>query len=137
MEASELIDKRITDLGDWRGKKIAQIRKLVREAAPEIVESWKWDTPAWTHNGNVLAVGAFQDHVKINFFYGALLEDHHLFNAGLEAKTSRGIDLRENDKIDEAALKKLIRSAVELNDANSKPAVKKKTTSTRKTRKAG
>mgnify|MGYP000100095678 CR=1 FL=1 len=136
MEASELIDKRITELGDWRGEKFAQIRKLVRQAAPEIVESWKWDTPVWTHNGNVLAVGAFQDHVKINFFYGALLEDHHLFNAGLEAKTSRGIDLRENDKIDEAALKKLIRSAVELNDANSKPAAKKKTTSTRKTRKA-
>lgn len=121
MNASELIDNRIAELADWRGKMIARIRKLVHEAAPEIVEEWKWDTPVWTYQGNVLAAGAFQDHIKINFFYGALLEDHHLFNAGLEAKTTRAIDLYENDKIDEAALKKLIRSAVELNSAKSKP----------------
>lgn len=122
MNASELIDNRISELGDWRGKMFARIRKLVHEAAPDIVEEWKWDTPVWTHNGNVLAVGAFQDHVKINFFYGALLEDHRLFNAGLEAKTTRAIDLYENDNIDEASLKNLIRSAVELNSTKSKPA---------------
>ena len=86
MNASELIDKRIEELDDWRGKRIARIRQLVREAVPEIVEEWKWDTPVWAQNGDVLAVGAFQDHVKINFFHGALLEDHHLFNAGLEAQ---------------------------------------------------
>lgn len=122
MNASELIDKRIKELADWRGTMIAQIRKLVHAAAPEIVEEWKWDTPVWTHNGNVLAVGAFKDHVKINFFYGALLQDRHLFNSGLEAKTTRTIDLRENDRIDEAALKKLIRSAVEFNSTKPKPA---------------
>lgn len=126
MDASELIDNRIAELGDWRGKMLGRIRKLVHEAAPAIVEEWKWDTPVWTHNGNVLAAGAFQDHIKINFFYGALLEDHHLFNAGLEAKTTRAIDLYEDDKIDEAALKNLIRSAVELN--STKPKAAKSTT---------
>lgn len=144
MNASEVIDNRIAELNDWRGKTIAHIRKLVHEAAPNISEEWKWDTPIWTQNGNVLAVGAFQDHVKINFFYGALLEDHHLFNAGLEAKTTRAIDLYENDELDEAALKNLIRSAVELNDlrpakAKAKPASTstKKKTSTARTKRFG
>lgn len=144
MNASEVIDNRIAELNDWRGKTIAHIRKLVHEAAPNIAEEWKWDTPVWTQNGNVLAVGAFQDHVKINFFYGALLEDHHLFNAGLEAKTTRAIDLYENDKLDEVALKNLIRSAVELNDlkpakAKAKPASTstKKKTSTARTKRFG
>lgn len=122
MNASELIDNRIAELGDWRGEMIARIRKLVHEAAPEIVEEWKWDTPVWTHNGNVLAAGSFKDHVKINFFQGAALEDQRLFNSGLEAKTTRTIDFHEHDKIDEAALKKLIRSAVEFNRKKSKPA---------------
>jgi hypothetical protein len=133
MNASELIDNRIAELADWRGRMIARIRTLVHEAAPDIVEEWKWDTPVWTHNGNVLAVGAFRDHLKINFFYGALLADHHLFNAGLEAKTTRAIDLHENDDIDGPALKNLIRSAVELNNtkpktlkSTAKPAPKKK-----------
>lgn len=145
MNASELIDHRIAELNDWRGKMFARIRKLVHEAAPDIVEEWKWDTPVWTHNGNVLAVGAFQDHVKINFFYGALLEDHRLFNAGLEAKTTRAIDISENDNIDEAALKNLIRSAVELNDfkpakttrTKAKAAPGKKKTNTARTKRFG
>jgi hypothetical protein len=130
LNASELIDNRIAELGDWRGEMIARIRRLVQEAAPEIVEEWKWDTPVWTHNGNVLAVGVFQDHIKINFFYGALLDNHRLFNAGLEAKTTRAIDLRENDTIDEQALKDLIHSAVELN--SSKPAKAAKPTGSKK-----
>lgn len=139
MDASELIDKRIAELGDWRGNLIARVRQLVHEAAPDIVEEWKWDTPVWTHNGNVLAAGAFQDHIKLNFFYGALLEDHHLFNAGLEAKTTRAIDLYENDRLDEAALKALIRSAVELNGqkparVQAKPASAKKTNTARQKR---
>lgn len=125
MNASELIDNRIAELGDWRGEMIARIRNLVNESAPESVEEWKWDTPVWSSNGNVLAVGAFQDHVKINFFHGALLEDHSLFNAGLDAKTTRAIDIYENDAINEAALKNLIRSAVELN--HTKPAKAAKT----------
>jgi hypothetical protein len=120
MEASKLIDQRIEELDDWRGKMLARLRTLILEAAPGIEEEWKWDTPVWSSNGDVVAVGAFQDHVKINFFHGALLADHHLFNAGLEAKNSRAIDIFENDKIDEAALGELIRSAVELN--NSRPA---------------
>ena len=142
MNASELIDNRIANLNDWRGRMIADIRKIVHEAVPDIVEEWKWDTPVWTHNGNVLAVGAFQDHVKINFFYGALLEDHHLFNAGLDARTTRAIDLFENDKIDEAALKNLIRSAVAFNDlkptrTKAKPAGPKKKTSTARAKRFG
>ncbi len=126
MDASELIDNRIAELDDWRGKMLARLRRLILEAAPGITEEWKWDTPVWSSNGNVVAIGAFQDHVKMNFFYGALLGDHHLFNAGLDAKTTRAIDIFEGDKIDEAALKDLIRAAVELN--NSKPKTAKKTT---------
>lgn len=120
MEASELIDHRIEELNDWRGETLARLRRLILEAVPGITEEWKWDTPVWSSNGDVIAVGAFQDHVKINFFHGALLEDHHLFNAGLDAKNTRAIDVFEKDKIDEAALKDLIRSAVDVN--NSKPA---------------
>jgi hypothetical protein len=122
MNASELIDNRIAELGDWRGGTIKRIRQLVREAAPDIVEEWKWDTPVWSQTGNVLAAGAFQDHVKINFFHGAMLEDHHLFNAGLDAKATRAIDLFENDSLDESAFKDLVRAAVALNTAKPKAA---------------
>ena len=73
MNASELIDKRIAELDDWRSKIISRARKVIHQAAPEIVEEWKWDTPVWSQNGNVVAAGAFQDHVKLNFFKGALL----------------------------------------------------------------
>jgi hypothetical protein len=127
MNASELIDKRIEELSDWRGKTLARLRKLILNAAPDLVEEWKWDTPVWSSNGNVVAIGAFQDHVKLNFFKGALLEDpQHLFNAGLEAKATRAIDIFEKDKIDETALKHLVRAAAELNNAKSKPASKVK-----------
>ncbi len=120
MNASELIDKRIAELTDWRGKMLARLRKLILDAAPGIVEEWKWDTPVWSQNGNVVAAGAFHDHLKLNFFRGALLEDHHLFNAGLEAKATRAIDILEGDKIDEAGLKDLIRAAVGMNSPQSK-----------------
>lgn len=127
MNASEQIDNRIAELDDWRGKRMAQLRRIIHEAAPEIVEEWKWDTPVFSQNGNVVAAGTFQDHVKLNFFKGAALEDpNHLFNAGLEAKTTRAIDFHEGDKIDEAALKDLIRSAVALNGSKGKPAKKTK-----------
>ena len=115
MNASELIDNRIAELGDWRGQIMARIRKLVHEAAPDIVEEWKWDTPVWSQNGNVLAAGSFQDHVKINFFEGALLADHHLFNAGLDAQKTRAIDIYEKDTLDDAAFQDLVRAAVALN----------------------
>lgn len=124
MDISELIDHRIAELNDWRGPMLARLRKLVLEAAPGITEEWKWDTPVWSSNGNVLSAGAFQDHLKLNFFHGALLGDHHLFNAGLDAKLTRAIDIYEGDKLDEAALKDLIGAAVALN--NSKPQKAKK-----------
>jgi hypothetical protein len=133
MNASELIDNRIAELDDWRGKVISQVRQIVRAAAPEIVEEWKWDTPVWSQNGNVVAAGAFQDHVKLNFFKGASLDDpHHQFNAGLEAKATRAIDIYEDDKINETALKDLIRSAVALNGSKGKPAKTGKSASTSK-----
>jgi len=120
MDASQLIDNRIAELNDWRGKTIARLRKLIRDAVPDIVEEWKWDTPIWSRNGNVVAAGAFHDHVKLNFFHGAMLEDHHLFNAGLDAKATRAIDIFEGDKLDEGALKDLVRAAAELNSAKPK-----------------
>lgn len=121
LTASQHIDHHIQDLGDWRGKTLTRLRKLVREAAPEITEEWKWDTPVWAYKGNVVAGGVFKDHVKLNFFKGASLEDPQgLFNAGLDAKTSRGIDFQEGSQIDEPALKELIRAAVALNGAGKK-----------------
>jgi hypothetical protein len=118
---SHQIDKHIADLKDWRGKMLARLRKLVLEAAPELAEEWKWDTPVWSNKGNVVAGGVFKDHVKLNFFKGASLKDpKKLFNAGLDAKASRGIDFHEDSKIDEAALKELIREAVALNSAKKK-----------------
>jgi Uncharacterized conserved protein len=121
MNPSELIDKQIADLPDWRGQMFAKLRKLIQQADPDLVEDWKWDTAVWTYKGPVCAVGAFKDHMKINFFKGASLPDqHHLFNSGLEAKTSRSIDLNEGDSIDDAALQDLIRSAVAYNKAARK-----------------
>jgi hypothetical protein len=118
---SKLITAYIAELGGWRGTMLAQLRKLILEAAPGITEEWKWDTPVWAHNGLVCATGAFKDHVKVNFFKGASLKDpKRLFNAGLEAKATRAIDFSEGDKIDASALKDMIRAAVALN-ASSGP----------------
>ena len=109
---SEQIDKQIADLADWRGQRMAELRKIINEADPNLKEDWKWDTAVWTAKRNVLAIGAFKDHLKINFFKGASLDDPQgLFNAGLEAKASRSIDLYEGDSLDEQALKELIRAA--------------------------
>ena len=119
--ASKQIDHYLKGLTDWRGKLLARLRKLVLESAPELTEEWKWDTPVWSFKGNVVAGGVFKDHIKLNFFKGASLKDpKKLFNAGLEAKASRGIDFTENSKIDEAALKELIREAAALNSAKKK-----------------
>ena len=118
---SQLITDQIAELADWRGKLLARLRKLILAVDPDIVEAWKWGTPVWTHNGDVVAVGAFKDHVKINFFKGASLPDPHgLFNAGLEAKATRAIDIHEGDKIDEPALKELLRTAVAYNLSGGK-----------------
>lgn len=118
---SQEIDKFINDLTDWRGKWVAQFRTLILKTAPEVTEDWKWGVPVWACNGNVVAAGVFKDHVKLNFFKGASLPDpKKLFNAGLEAKGTRAIDIAENDTINEAALKELIRAAVEFNKAGKK-----------------
>jgi hypothetical protein len=110
---SDQIDKQIADLPDWRGQTMAQLRKIINEADTNLKEDWKWGTPVWTHNGNVVALGAFKEHVKINFFKGAYLEDPQgLFNGGLDAKQTRSIDLSEGDSVNQQALKDLIRSAV-------------------------
>lgn len=113
MDASKLIDKQIAGYPDWRGKLLAKLRKLINETDPKLTEEWKWDTAVWTHNRMVCAIGAFKDHVKINFFKGAELADpHKLINAGHESKKHRAIDFNEGDKINESALKDLIQAAV-------------------------
>jgi hypothetical protein len=118
---SQEIDKFIKELTDWRGKWIAHFRELILKTAPEVSEEWKWGVPVWAYKCNVVASGVFKDHVKLNFFKGASLSDpRHLFNAGLEAKATRAIDIGEGDKLDESALKDLIRAAVDFNKAGSK-----------------
>jgi hypothetical protein len=122
LSPAQLITNYIAELADWRGAMLARLRKLILEADPDIAEEWKWGTPVWSHKGNVVAIGAFKDHVKLNFFKGASLNDPHgLFNAGLEARTTRAIDIYEGDVINEAALKDLIRAATALNRAKPKP----------------
>jgi len=118
---SQLIDNQIAELADWRGKIFARLRTMVHEAAPNIIEEWKWDTAVWSQNGLVCSAGVFKDHIKINFFKGASLKDPKgLFNAGLEAKATRAIDFNEGDAINEPALKELISAAVAFNMAGSK-----------------
>ena len=119
--ASQQIDNFIKELTDWRGKMVARLRKLILDSAPSLTEEWKWGVPVWSHKGNVVAAGVFKDHVKLNFFKGASLDDPKgLFNAGLEAKATRAIDIAESDEIDEAALKDLVRAAVAYNTSDSK-----------------
>ena len=118
---SQEIDKFIKELTDWRGKWIKQFRELILKTAPEVTEEWKWGVPVWSYKGNVVASGVFKDHVKLNFFKGASLKDpKKLFNAGLEAKATRAIDISEGDKINESALKELIRAAVDYNSGAKK-----------------
>lgn len=115
--ASELIDGKIKELEDWRGKTLAKVRKIVREADPEIVEEWKWrGTPVWSHGGIVCTGETYKNAVKMTFAKGAALEDPSgLFNSSLDGNVRRAIDIHESDKVDKAALKDLIRAAVALN----------------------
>jgi len=120
--ASALIDEKIKELGDWRGKTLARVRKIIREADPAIVEEWKWvkptnpGTPVWSHGGIVCTGETYQKVVKMTFAKGAALNDPSgLFNSSLEGNTRRAIDIHEGEKVDEAALKDLIRAAVALN----------------------
>jgi hypothetical protein len=118
---SQRITNHIAGFDDWRGKTLARLRQLILAADPDMTEEWKWDTPVWSHKGNVVAAGVFKDHVKLNFFKGATLQDPHgLFNAGLEAKTSRAIDFHEGDGIPASALQDLVRAAVAHNLSGGK-----------------
>lgn len=114
--ASALIDERIKELGDWRGKTLAKVREIVREADPEIVEEWKWGIPTWSHSGIVCTGETYKKAVKMTFAKGAALKDRSgLFNSSLGGNIRRAIDIHEGDKVDEAALRDLIRAAVALN----------------------
>ena len=114
---SQLIDARIKELGDWRGKTLSRLRTLVKEADPEVVEEWKWrGVPVWSHDGIICTGETYKNVVKMTFAKGAALKDpSRLFNASLEGNTRRAIDFREDEKINEEALKALIRAAVTLN----------------------
>jgi hypothetical protein len=120
--ASRLIDTRIEELGDWRGKTLSKVRGIIKEADPDILEEWKWvkstnpGTPVWSHNGGICTGESYRNVVKLTFFKGAALSDPSgLFNSSLEGKVRRAIDIKESDEIDAAALKDLIREAVALN----------------------
>ena len=121
-DASTLIDERIRELGDWHGKTLSEVRGIIREADPDVVEEWKWvkptnpGTPVWSHNGGVCTGESYKNVVKLTFFKGAALNDPSgLFNSSLDGKVRRAIDINENDEINESALKNLIREAVALN----------------------
>ena len=117
---SRLIDARIKELGDWRGKTLARIRSLIKDADPGVVEEWKWrGVPVWSHDGQICTGETYKNVVKLTFLKGAQLKDpSRLFNSSLEGNARRAIDLREGEKLDEPAFKALIRSAVALNTAS-------------------
>jgi hypothetical protein len=127
-DPSELIDKRISELGDWRAKTLSKVREIIKEADPEIVEEWKWvkptnpGVPVWSHNGGICTGETYKNAVKLTFFKGASLKDPSgLFNSSLGGKVRHAIDFKEDDRIDEEALKNLIREAVALNMESNKP----------------
>jgi hypothetical protein len=126
-DASKLIDEKIAQLGDWRGEKLSKVRAIIKEADPDIVEEWKWakatspGTPVWAHNGGVCTGETYKNLVKLTFFKGASLNDPAgLFNSSLEGKVRRAIDIKEDDEINEDALKDLIRQAVSMNVKSKK-----------------
>ena len=121
--AAKRIDEMIADVGDWRGERLAEIRKIIHEVDPEVIEEWKWmGTPVWSHEGMYVLANAHKDKVKLQFFHGAKLPDpKKLFNAGLTGGKWRAIDFYEGDKIDKTALKALLREAVTYNTAHSVP----------------
>jgi hypothetical protein len=123
-DASKKIDEKIRELGDWRGEKLSRVRAIIKEADPDVVEEWKWakatspGTPVWSHGGGICTGETYKSVVKLTFFKGASLNDPAgLFNSSLEGKVRRAIDITEDDEINEAALKDLIREAVALNES--------------------
>jgi len=125
--ASRLIDERIKELGDWRGKMLAQIRALIKKTDPDVVEEWKWrGVPVWYHDGMICTGETYKRVVKLTFAKGAALQDPSgLFNSSLEGNVRRAIDFHEDEKIDEKALKALIREAIELNASVAGPMKKR------------
>jgi hypothetical protein len=127
--ASELISQRIADLGDWRGETLSRMRRLIKEADPDVVEEWKWKgTPIWSHDGIVCTGESYKKVVKLTFAKGASLKDPaRLFNSSLDGNVRRAIDIREGEEVDESAFRALVREAVALNSSGkSKPARKAK-----------
>ena len=124
---SELISKRIADLSDWRGKTLARMRKLIKEADPDVVEEWKWmGTPIWSHDGIICTGESYKNHVKLTFAKGASLKDPaRLFNSSLEGNVRRAIDIHEGEEVDASAFKTLVRQAVALNSASKSKRSKK------------
>jgi hypothetical protein len=119
--ASEMIDARIEELGDWRGAMLGRLRALVKQADPDVVEEWKWSVPVWSHDGLICTGETYKSVVKLTFAKGASLKDpSKLFNSSLEGNTRRAIDFREGEKIDEKAFKTLVRAAVALNKSKTK-----------------
>ena len=119
---SQLIDARIKELGDWRGKMLSQLRSLVKQADPEVVEEWKWrGVPVWSHDGMICTGETYKNVVKLTFAKGAALKDPSgLFNSSLEGNTRRAIDFHEGEKVDEKAVKALVRAAVDLNQSKAR-----------------
>jgi hypothetical protein len=127
-KASELIDERIRELGDWRAATLSKVRAIIKAADPEVVEEWKWakatnpGTPVWSHHGGICTGETYKTVVKLTFFRGAALNDPSgLFNSSLEGKVRRAIDIKEGDEIDEGALRNLVREAVALNLGSKNP----------------
>ncbi|MDX6654651.1 MAG: hypothetical protein QOH18_1361 [Solirubrobacterales bacterium] len=116
---SQKIDERIAELGDWRGEKLAHVRKLIKEADPEVEETWKWrGVPVWEHAGIITTGESYKDYIKLTFAKGASLDDPTgLFNASLEGNARRAIDIREDDELDPAAFQDLVREAIALNES--------------------
>jgi len=125
--ASELISKRVAELGDWRGETLGRMRKLIKETDPEVVEEWKWmGTPVWSHDGIICTGESYMKAVKLTFAKGASLKDPaHLFNASLEGNTRRAIDIHEGEEVDESAFKALVREAIALNGSGKLKPLKK------------
>jgi hypothetical protein len=126
--ASELISQRIAELGDWRGETLSRMRKLIKEADPEVVEEWKWANPIWSHDGIICTGESYKSAVKLTFSKGASLKDPaRLFNSSLEGNARRAIDIHEGEEVDKSAFKALVRQAVALNSSGkSKPSKKAK-----------